>query len=65
MSIYIGGFKLGKRADNKVKLNMYLDGDLKDTFRQVTEVNKTCMTDVIVQAIENYIKEHGQALEAK
>lgn len=56
---------MGKRADNKVKLNMYLDGDLKDTFRKVTEVNKTCMTDVIVQAIENYIKEHEQAYEAK
>lgn len=56
---------MGKRAENKVQLKMYVDGELKDTFKKLTEVNKTCMTDVLLQTIENYIKEHGQALEAK
>lgn len=59
------GEKLGKRAENKTMVGIYVDKDLKNTFKQITESNKTCMADVIVQAIENYIKEHGQVLEAK
>ena len=56
---------MNQRADNKVKLNMYLDSNLKDKFKKLTEANKTCMSDVIVQAIENYVQEYEQALEAK
>lgn len=56
---------MGKRADNKVAYSFHYDKDLKEKFKQITESNKTCMADVIVQAIETYVKEHEQALEAK
>ena len=56
---------MGKRADNKTMVGIYVDKDLKDTFKKLTEVNKTCMADILVQAIENYVKEHEKALEAK
>lgn len=56
---------MNQRADNKVKLNMYLDSNLKDAFKKLTEANKTCMTDVLLQTIQNYIKEHEQTLKAK
>ena len=45
---------MGKRAENKIKLAMYLDKDLKAEFKKLTEQNKTCMSDVLLEAIENY-----------
>ena len=56
---------MGKRAENKAPFSMYLDKDLKSKFKNVVELNNDSMTDILVDAIENYIKEHGQVLEAK
>lgn len=53
---------MNQRAKNKVPMLIQVDKDLKDTFKKLTEANKTCMTDVLLQTIQNYIKEHGQAL---
>lgn len=63
-NVKVGG-KLGKRAENKAPFSMYLDKDLKSKFKNVVELNNDSMTDILVDAIENYIKEHGQVLEAK
>lgn len=62
---YIGGYKVGKRAENKAPFSMYLDKDLKSKFKNIVELNNDSMTDIVTDAIKNYIKEYGQALEAK
>lgn len=56
---------MGKRADNKVAYSFHYDKDLKEKFKKITEENKTCMADILVQAIENYVKKHEKALESK
>lgn len=56
---------MGKRADNKTGLQIYVDKDFKATFKKIAEKNKTCMSDVILQAIQNYVKEHEDTLQAK
>ena len=56
---------MGKRAENKIKLAMYLDKDLKAEFKKLTEQNKTCMSDVLLEAKENYVKVNRDSLEAK
>lgn len=64
--IYIlGGVKMGKRADNKAPFSMFLDKDLKAKFKALTTSNKDNMTDIVVKAIQNYIKEHGDTLQTK
>lgn len=59
------GEKLGRRAQSKTMVGIYVDKDLKDTFKKLTEANKTCMADILVQAMQNYIKEHEYTLESK
>lgn len=56
---------MGKRAENKTKIDMWLDKDLKNKFKELTIKNKTCMSDVLVQAIENYVKDNESTLEPK
>lgn len=56
---------MGKRAENKVKLAMYLDKDLKAEFKKLTELNKTCMSDILLEAIESYVRANTNSLEAK
>lgn len=56
---------MGKRAENKTKIDMWLDKDLKNKFKELTIQNKTCMSDVILEAIENYVKANTNSLEAK
>lgn len=56
---------MGKRADNKAPFSMFLDKDLKAKFKALTTSNKDNMTDIVVKAIQNYIKEHGDTLQTK
>lgn len=56
---------MGKRADNKTGLQIYVDKDFKAKFKKITEQNKTCMSDVILQAIQNYVREYEDTPQAK
>lgn len=53
------------RAENKVPFNTYIDKDLKARFKKATEQNKDSMVDVVVQAIENYLKYNEQVIIPK
>lgn len=56
---------MGKRAENKTKIDMWLDRDLKNRFKELTIKDNTCMSDVILEAIQNYVKTKESSLEAK
>lgn len=53
------------RAENKVSFNTYIDKDLKAKFKMIATCNKDNMTDIVVQAIQKYIKENESTLQVK
>lgn len=46
-----------KEKENLIIFNLKMDEELRDKFKIKTIQNKTTMTDVVISAIKEYLKE--------
>ena len=51
---------MGKRAENKVLVTIWIDKDLRTKFKEVTKNNKTKMSTVLFEFINKYIEENSE-----
>lgn len=47
---------MGKRAENKVDVKIYIDKSLKDEFKYYASTNDSDMSKEVTKFIESYVK---------